>query len=354
MTALHCDYINRAIAFNEDKILYCTLGNNTQNKNLPVIKTDFNGSIEDFERVFDLIKEHRNNLRQGIVPDFCKGCYLLKEGDFPDYGDELRYVLFSNWYACNSRCIYCQKHPKSHWVKDAKKFLKEDLTETYNIVPIIEYMISKKMITKNTIVDFAGAAGEPTLYKHFEETIQLLINAHVAKIIIHTNAIHYSKIIEYGISIGLIEICVSIDAGTKRVHQLIKQVETFDTVWKNIKNYAKAKTPLADNNIVTKYIIVPEINDNIEEIEKWAMTSKQSGVTKLILNADDRIYCHEVDEAYQEKLIKLTDSFVDFANKYHLRYCLYYGVYLPYRNMSPKLGCVFPQYKEIDSPFDCD
>ena len=352
MTAYKCDYINRAIAFNEDKILYCTIGNSAQNKKLPVIKTNFNGTIEELEEVFERIKEHRNKLKEGIAPDCCKGCYLLKEGVSQDYEGELRYILFSNWYACNSKCIYCLKHEKSHWVQDAKKFLKEEQSETYNIIPIIDYLVAKKMITKNTIIDFAGAAGEPTLYKYFDEVIEKLINLHVAKIIIHTNAIYYSKIIEYGISEGIIDIVVSIDAGSKRVHQLIKQVKTYDTVWKHIKKYAAKKSPLTDNNITTKYIIVPDLNDDIEEISKWAMQSKEAGATKIILNADDRIYQKNVDEKYQEKLIKLADSFVDLANKYHLRYCLYYGIYVPYMNMSPKLGCVFPQYKEINDPFE--
>lgn len=354
MTAFYCDYINRAIAFNEDKILYCTIGNNAQNKKLPIIRTNFDGSIEDLERVFEKIREHRNNLKEGIAPDFCKGCYLLKEvnGKYPDVNEELKYVLLSNWYACNSKCVYCCKHEKSHWVKDDNKFLREEQRETYNIVPVIKYMISKGMITENTTVDFAGAAGEPTLYKYFDEIIQLLIDAKVAKIVIHTNAIRYNKLIEYGISIGLIDIVVSIDAGSKHVHRIIKQVNTYDKVWKHIQKYAKAKYPLSNNSVTTKYIIVPEINDNIEEISKFVQKSKASGVTKLILNADDRIYRKDVEESYQEKLLQLTEFFVDLAKKNHFRYYLFSGVFLPYWNLEHKLKCVFPQYKESESVFE--
>lgn len=354
MTALYCDYINRAIAFNEDKVLYCTIGNNSQGKKLPIIRTNYDGSIEDLERIFDKIREHRRNLKEGNAPYFCQGCYLLKEvnGDYPEVSEEFKYVLLSNWYACNSKCIYCCKHEKSSWVKDENKYLKSEQNETYNIVPVIKYMISKKMITQNTTVDFAGAAGEPTLYKYFDEIIKLLIDARVAKIIIHTNAIRYNKLIEYGISIGMIDIVVSVDAGTKTVHQKIKQVKTYDKVWKHIKKYAKAKYPLSNNLVTTKYIIVPDINDNIDEIGKFIQNSKEAGVNKIVLNADDRIYKKDVDEQYQEKLLQLTEFFVDVAKKNHFKYYLFSGVFLPYWNLEHKLKCVFPQYKESESVFE--
>ena len=88
----------------------------------------------------------------------------------------------------------------------------------------------------------------------------------------------------------------------------------------------------------------------MEEISKWVEQSKKAGVSKLILNADDRIYRKEVDEKYMEHLINLTEFFVDLAKKHHYRYYLYSGVFLPYQKLHFKTP--FPQYKEADSVFE--
>lgn len=327
MSELYCKYLNNSICFNEDKILFCTIGNDGQNRKLPTLLDNFDGNIEKFKEAISKIKEYKRLLKENIFPDFCEECHHLTQIENNSLGnnEEFKYVLFSNWYKCNSKCIYCQKPLRNDIEIDSDK------EPVYNIIPIIKNMIENNMITKNTIIDFAGAGGEPTLYKYFDEAIELLLSTPIKKLVVHTNAIKYNSNIEKAIRKGVMDISVSIDAGSKEVHGKIKQVDTYEKVWKNIKKYAKAKSNLSDNLIISKYIIIPGYNDTNEEIKMWIDKSKEAGVTKLILNADDRIFqAKNKNQSTIEKIVEITDFFTKVAKENCYRYELYYGVYLAY------------------------
>lgn len=342
MAELYCKYLNNSICFNEDKILYCTIGNDKKNKKLPVIASSFDGDIKAFEKILQQIQECKENLKNNIAPETCRDCYQLRERTWEDFCSdnpmELQYILFSNWYKCNSRCMYCQKpYDENDNMIDPLK------TPVYNIIPLIKKMIEEKMITENTIIDFAGAGGEPTIYEHFDKAIEILYKTPVRKLVVHTNAINYNKNIEKCIEKGIMDISVSIDAGTREVHEKIKQVKTFDKVWKNIQNYAKVKSNLSDNLIISKYIIIPYYNDSEREIYEWVQKSKEAGVSKLILNTDDRLFQNnKKDDEVLMKIVRLTEYFAKLAKENHLFYELHYGIYLTYQHL---LFEDYPQYK---------
>ncbi len=323
--------MNNHLCFNGNRILYCTTGNNTKSNSNLTIKENFDGSDFDINEYFDNTEKLRNDCKKGNIINNCEGCHYLLEKDWDEntFERKIKYILISNYRACNSKCIYCISRSDYN-----PKNIKND---TYNILPVIADMINKKAITKDTKIDFAG--GECTLYPYFEELLQLLIQADVKDIIIHTNAIIYSKAIELGIKKGIVSICVSTDSGTRKIHEKVKGVKTYNTVWNNIKKYRKAEGKTLDNKVCVKYILVENINDNEKEIEEWIKKAVRNNINILRFNADNDIFIKyqkndNNNHPYLAKIIVLSEFFVKTAQKYNVKYILDYNIDAAYKMLN--------------------
>lgn len=319
-----CHYINHCLGFNDSRIVYCTLGNQSKGKQYAVLKENYNGEPIDWEALLTQIEADKESNRQGNLIDSCKDCMMLRYRDWDSEvpKGKFKYVLFSNWYACNSACRYCWKDGKDFLIRNVEKNSQINENDTYDIIPIVEDLINKNLLTEDATIDFAG--GEPTMYYHFNEALKLFIDANIHKIIIHTNAIIYSEQIERAIREGIAEVLISVDAGTKTVHQKVKRVVSFDRVYENLEKYCRAKLPENTNKVRSKYVIVPGYNDSEKEILKWVKKSKEIGVSELVLNADDCMYMEEVPNLENFKRVKeLTDYFIKTVNELDCRYHLY-------------------------------
>ena len=153
-------------------------------------------------------------------------------------------------------------------------------------------MIKNNILKKDGTIDFAG--GEPTIYSEFEALLNEFIKKDFKKIIIHTNAIKHSRAIVKGLKKGSVRVLVSIDAGSKEVHERVKQVKSYDSVWKNLKDYAKNQ-PKGANFVKAKYIIVPGLNDSKQEIDLWLEKCKSIGISSVVLNLDFNWIMKNVD-----------------------------------------------------------
>ena len=334
-----CHYVNHCLSFNDSRIVYCTLGNTAKNKQYAVLKENYNGEPIDWEKLLDKIEADKQSHRNGVIIDSCKDCMMLSEKDWDAETEprKFKYILFSNWYACNSACRYCWKDEKDFLIEDidAKKINPND---TYDIIPIVKDLIEKNLLTDDATIDFAG--GEPTMYYKFDEALKMFIDAKVKHIIIHTNAINYSEEIERAVREGIAELLISVDAGTKEVHQDVKRVVSFDRVLKNLAAYCKAKQPKNNNKVRSKYVIVPHRNDMKDEIFKWIQTAKEMNVSELVLNADDRMYMSEPNLDDFRKVKELCDYFIEEAKKADMRYLLYSNACNAYTT----LGFELPEY----------
>jgi molybdenum cofactor biosynthesis enzyme MoaA len=168
-----------------------------------------------------------------------------------------------------------------------------DNTEVYKVLPLIKDMIKNNILKKDGTIDFAG--GEPTIYCEFEALLHEFIKHNFTKIIIHTNAIKRSAAIIKGLKKGVVRVLVSIDAGSKEVHRKVKQVPSYDSVWKNLTEYSKAQPKGADY-VKTKYIIVPGLNDTEEELNLWLEKSAAIGIKSVVLNLDFNWIMDNVDK----------------------------------------------------------
>ena len=333
-----CSYVNHCLGFNDSRIVYCTLGNTAKNKQYPVLKENYNGEPIDWDKLLDKIESDKQSHRDGVIIDSCKDCIMLSEKDWDKECEpkKFKYILLSNWYACNSACRYCWKDNKNFLIKDIDANSKIDPNDTYDIVPILKDLIDKNLLADDVIIDIAG--GEPTMYYKFNEALNLLIDADIKNIIINTNAIIYSDAITRAIEKGVAEVVVSIDAGSKKIHQKVKRVASFDRVLENFAKYCKAKQPQNSNSVCSKYIIVPHLNDSKEEIKKWIDFSKEMNATELIINADDRMYMNEPNLNDFQKVKELCDYFIEETKKTNMPYRIYGNAY----NIYTTLGLTLP------------
>lgn len=269
-----CRWIEHGMVLDQCNVVRHCNNFNPKYGGRPVIYTNYCDEKMDWEDFFSKKNSYRDKFRNNECPTECINCtsFEQKEWDQDNYID---YILLTPWVECNSKCIYCYGGTGASSTQlNAMK---------YSVVNLIKDMIDKEILVKNSILDFAG--GEPTMYEEFEDLLNLLINNDYKIMVIHTNAIKYNEAIEKGIKKGVVNVIVSIDAGTKDIHRKVKGVDSYDDVWENLKTYAEAQAH-ESNNVKTKYIVVPGLNDKKSEIDLWLKKSHEIGIKSVVLNLD--------------------------------------------------------------------
>lgn len=338
-----CKFINNSLCFNDSRIVYCTVGNFNNRKKFALLKNNYNGEQIDWDKLLDKIEADKESHRNGKIIESCKNCLMLANRDWDceklKSERKFKHVLFSNWNMCNSACIYCKSDGQDYLIKNIKANSKIIENDTYNIIPIIKDLINKNLLTEDAVIDFAG--GEPTMYYKFNEALQLLIDADI-KILINTNAIIYSKEIEMAVKKGLADVVISLDAGTRKIHEKVKRVASYKAVINNLKKYCGALSKENKNKVITKFIIVPGVNDSKKEIFEWIKLSKNIGIFHIYFNADDRLFKNsECNLEHMQTVKELTDYFIKTANLFNLKYDTFSNA----NNAYTKLGLDLPVYR---------
>lgn len=277
-----CSYIEHGMVLDHCNRIRSCNNFNPRYGGRPVIYENYHGEKINWKEFFDIKRELRKKYRENSCPEICKDCVntAFKEWDDEDYID---YLLLTPWVPCNSNCIYCSAPRDSEVLKN---------TKVYKVLPLVKDMIKNNILKKDGTIDFAG--GEPTIYSEFEALLHEFIKNDFTKIIIHTNAIKKSNAIIKGLKKGVVRILVSIDAGTKEVHRKVKQVDSYDSVWRNLKEYAKNQ-PKDSDFVKAKYIIVPGLNDSEKEIDIWLQKCKEINIKSVVLNLDFNWIMQNVD-----------------------------------------------------------
>ena len=90
-----------------------------------------------------------------------------------------------------------------------------------------------------------------------------------------------------------IKVIISLDAGSREVFKKVKKTDKFKEVCKNIKKYALAAKKSIPSHLGVKYIIIPNVNDTKEEIDKWLdLCIKELGVKYLIADIEEKWFVH--------------------------------------------------------------
>ncbi|MBQ8887074.1 MAG: radical SAM protein [Candidatus Gastranaerophilales bacterium] len=301
-----CHGIEHGLVFNGVNLLtYCSLTRSQEEGGgEPQFVNSYYGEIIDWDAFFKDRQEKREYIKtHGMLPQ-CKNCIYLEEKEWSGE-DKLEYILITNYIACNSKCTYCP-------MPDPKN------SKLYNIVPVLKDMIKKEIIKKDGRIEFAG--GEPTIYKWFNEALKIINKNKFQHIVVNTNAIIFSKEIYNGIKNGVLEMVVSLDAGTKETHEKVKGVKSFDKVWKNLDKYSSVyKYKEGGNLLKTKFIIVPDLNDKEEEIDLWLQRTAKTKIKNVSLNIDFQwIFTNTENIEGMKKILDLSDYFILKAKEYDL------------------------------------
>ena len=133
------------------------------------------------------------------------------------------------------------------------------------------------------------SGGEITISPNFDELVTIL-NENISKPLgLASSGIRYSKTLENIFSQSKCWEVISLDSGCKETYFKLKQVDCFDTVVNNIKEYIK-NSPPARRMISLKYIIVDGINDNKEEIKKFIDVVSDLGIERVIADVNFEQY----------------------------------------------------------------
>ncbi len=257
-TYTSCDWVESGLEFRHNSIRTCCFAY-LQDKNEPysTLIENYNGENLDWEKILAHKKLNRALHKEGKFLPPCKECVYLYEKEWDDdfYIDHL---TLNHWSKCNCNCSYCYTAEDKQGANTYKH---------YDILPVLKDMFKRKILraTPRSGVTFGG--GEPIILENFDNIIDLFLKHGFHNIRINSSGIKYSKSIEKGLKMGAISLVISPDSGSKQMYEKIKQVPCFDKVWENIRKYSKAQK---ENTLVkVKYILIPGVNDNIEEIDKW-------------------------------------------------------------------------------------
>ena len=271
-----CHWILHGMNFEPAHLEMCCLRCHVGGGNV-FIKTGYHGEPLDWNEIFALKQPFIEENKRGEINPKCEGCFNLYEKDWDEDEHYFNYLHFNHWTHCNCKCIYC-------FTDYNKEFY--NTQPHYNVLPIIQDMFDKNLFRPGGEITFAG--GEPTILEEFEDLLDLLVEHKdvVPKVIIHTSGIKYSPAIARGIQAGKVDVVVSMDSGSSETFKIIKNVNAYEKVVENTRKYAEAELIENPPLVGTKFILMPNINDNIEEAEKWLSVTKECGARSIVVDIE--------------------------------------------------------------------
>ena len=236
-----------------------------------------NNSKITFETFYK--KQLIKNLKNGIIPEGCKGCVHIKP--YKEVNDfRINKITLNHYTQCNCACIYCTQGNRTF------EKIKEDENKPvlYDVFKFINELYDNNLIDNEKLyIDFQG--GNISCLKNHQEIIQTFLDRGVGTIYIPTNNIVYMPVIENLLKMKKGEVCTALDSGCKETYEKIKQVDKFDKSIENLKKYIAAS---GNDSIIAKYIIVNGYNDNIDEFTKFMDKMIEVGIKIIVLDIDYR------------------------------------------------------------------
>ena len=300
MNSKGCIFLEEGINFDLDTVTDCCILHG-DNQGLPILLKNYHGETIDWEKLFELKSQRVSRQKQATIHE-CEGCYKLSDYEFK-HEKKISEFHFSHCRICNSNCIYCSSTYNA-------------LGKNYNVYPVIKDLVEKGYYKSGGEATMQG--GEPTLMDNFEELVDLFtING--TRIRVHTSAIKYSEKVANALRNNSGLVVVSIDSASAQTYKKVKRVNCFDIVVENIKKYVQASS----NSVIVKYIIIPGVNDNIEEVNAFFKLMKEIGVKKVAIDIELKYA-----EKYQHKdvsthIYMLFDYFEFLANKFNMELNIY-------------------------------
>jgi wyosine [tRNA(Phe)-imidazoG37] synthetase (radical SAM superfamily) len=191
------------------------------------------------------------DLNVGGGSRFCKDCPSLCENYWVE-DSSFHTIHIIDEGLCNLDCLYCVRSCK------AGKITQKTHPNHSKLLRALE---QRKLIDKsNLTIDIS--CDELTVLPYCDEIIDgILPYAPFSTIMLFSNATVFSQKIADIMTMNKHSYMIcSMDCGTRKTFQAIKKRDLFDAAVNNLIEYARKGV-----NIELKYIVLPGINDNLEE-----------------------------------------------------------------------------------------
>ena len=308
MKYLSCRYIEHGMDFEHTRLETCCFTCHSGGGRI-TLQNEYSGEKINWQELFEKKRKYREEHRKGNLIPNCVGCVFLEEKEW-DEEDYINFLQFNYWVACNSKCTYCYE------VQNRKIFEK---IKPYNTVPVIKEMIENKILRPGGEVSFGG--GEPTIAPEFEELINLLTANGFQNMRIHSSGIKFSPAIENAIRKGVLNVVISIDSGCDKTYKKVKNVNAYKKVLDNMKKYAAANKNYY-GLMTSKYIIIPNVNDNRKEIDMWIDSVVKAGGKWLALDIED-VWYKTNRATISDYYLDLVNYVINRANELNMKIELY-------------------------------
>ncbi len=294
-----CDWISGGLDFRQNSIVLCCF-TYMQGYDEYELVSNYFGERINWEELFKRKRELTELQKKGQSAKFCQNCVYLEERDWYD-DDTINCLIFNHWTKCNSACIYCE------FGKEQEYYGK---IPYYDIVPILEDMEVNGILkaVPGSFVSFGG--GEPAILKNFGKIIKIVERNGFKNIRVNSSGIKYSEAIAQGLDKGIINVCISPDAGSKEKYLQIKRTDAFKKVWENIGKYVKSSNDKL--NVKIKYIIIPGYNDTKEDVDDFFMQINNYHVKSVCISVEKNWAMNLKINTYCDKREKRIYELMDY------------------------------------------
>jgi wyosine [tRNA(Phe)-imidazoG37] synthetase (radical SAM superfamily) len=239
----------------------------------------------------------------------CSECVNFKFGEWDTFDGIIKYVNLSMYPSpCQCKCSYCDKNES-----EKSRFSREEDSVYYDrLFELLEYADSQKLISPTAV--WQVSCGEITIHPYKKRIMDLVKNR---RTIYYTNCFIYDEDIAENLKTNPFSgINFSIDAGTPETWLAVKGVDNFDKVTDNLFKYASKCS--FRSQITLKYIILPGINDNLDDILWIVEAMKELSLPTIMLARDTRVK-YKLTEKEHEDLIRSTGAFLAVLEKNKLK-----------------------------------
>ncbi len=298
-----CKKLKNALFFTNNEIIHCCSG---EEQTAPKFIENYYGEFFDKKMLYEAKKTAQEKAKNGEIPfKACENCYSFTEDEWDD-DLSINDISISHWTACNCNCSYC------YTAKDKNYF---NTRVPYKLMPVLEEM--------KDIIDFGGIArfigGDVAMLDEFEEIVNFLYDNGMRNFYVPTSGIKYLPTVEKILLGGMGHVIVSTDSGNKEMYKKIKQTNCFELVKENIKKYIAAAKQ-GGSTFELKYILIPNVNDNLEEVQSWLNFAENVGAKNLAIDFEANWLVQNA-ESIPKSICDMTEYIKKHCEEKGLEYC---------------------------------